>query len=64
MKNIYYVIINFNTFLAKIQEVPKVPDSPKPNVVQNGESNEDVLMANRLRLAQKMSGPKKKADKQ
>lgn len=44
--------------------MPKVPDSPKPNVIQNGEMNEDILMANRLRLAQKMSGPKKKADKQ
>ncbi|XP_003425102.1 signal recognition particle receptor subunit alpha homolog isoform X2 [Nasonia vitripennis] len=46
-------------------EVPKVPDSPKPATVQNGVLDEDILLANRLKLAQKMaSGPKKKADKQ
>ena len=50
---------------AKTEEVPKVPDSPKPVAVQNGGLDEDILLANRLKLAQKMSsGPKKKADKQ
>ena len=44
--------------------MPKVPDSPKPVVVQNGELDEEVLIANRMKLLQKMSGPKKKADKQ
>ena len=43
--------------------MPKIPESPKL-VVQNGEVSEDVLMANRMKLAQKMAGPKKKADKQ
>ncbi|XP_012254316.1 signal recognition particle receptor subunit alpha homolog [Athalia rosae] len=48
---------------VKIQEPVKI-DPPKPSPVTNGEVDEDILAANRLKLAQKMGGPKKKADKQ
>lgn len=30
----------------------------------NGELDEEILIANRMKLAQKMAGQKKKADKQ
>ncbi|XP_014207744.1 signal recognition particle receptor subunit alpha homolog isoform X2 [Copidosoma floridanum] len=50
---------------TKTQEVPKVPDSPKAAPFLNGELNEDTMLANRMKLVQKMAtGPKKKADKQ
>lgn len=48
---------------VKIQEAPKA-EPPKQTISQNGELDEDTLMANRMKLAQKMSGSKKKADKQ
>ncbi|XP_012215279.1 signal recognition particle receptor subunit alpha homolog isoform X2 [Linepithema humile] len=48
---------------AKIQEIPK-QELPKQQVEHNGELDEEILIANRMKLAQKMSGQKKKADKQ
>ncbi|KAJ8684405.1 hypothetical protein QAD02_020197 [Eretmocerus hayati] len=48
---------------SKFQDVPKIPDSPKPNPI-NGNADEDILIANRVKLATKMSSSKKKADKQ
>ncbi|XP_046432998.1 signal recognition particle receptor subunit alpha homolog isoform X1 [Neodiprion fabricii] len=47
----------------KIQE-PVKPDVPKQSPVTNGELDEETLLANRLKLVQKIAGPKKKADKQ
>ncbi|XP_014467348.1 PREDICTED: signal recognition particle receptor subunit alpha homolog isoform X2 [Dinoponera quadriceps] len=48
---------------AKIQEIPK-QEPLKQQVVHNGELDEETLIANRMKLAQKMAGQKKKADKQ
>lgn len=48
---------------AKIQEAPK-PNLLKQQAEHNGELDEEILIANRMKLAQKMTGPKKKADKQ
>ncbi|XP_015594091.1 signal recognition particle receptor subunit alpha homolog isoform X2 [Cephus cinctus] len=48
---------------VKIQE-PLKPEPPKPANNQNGELDEEILMANRLKLAQKLTGQKKKAEKQ
>ncbi|XP_012247434.1 signal recognition particle receptor subunit alpha homolog isoform X1 [Bombus vosnesenskii] len=47
----------------KIQEVPK-QDLSNNQVNHNGEMDEEVLIANRMKLAQKMNNQKKKADKQ
>lgn len=48
---------------AKVQEVSK-SESSKSQVSSNGEVDEETLIANRIKLAQKLSGQKKKADKQ
>ncbi|XP_020292305.1 signal recognition particle receptor subunit alpha homolog [Pseudomyrmex gracilis] len=56
-------VINSNGDYAKLQEITK-QEVPKQTVVHNGELEEDVLIANRMKLAQKMVGQKKKADKQ
>ncbi|XP_043487834.1 signal recognition particle receptor subunit alpha homolog isoform X2 [Polistes fuscatus] len=48
---------------AKVQEVPKL-ESSKSQISSNGEVDEETLIANRMKLAQKLSGQKKKADKQ
>ncbi|XP_018047606.1 PREDICTED: signal recognition particle receptor subunit alpha homolog isoform X1 [Atta colombica] len=48
---------------TKIQDVPK-QELPKHQVEHNGELDEETLIANRMKLAQKMAGQKKKADKQ
>ncbi|XP_029172260.1 signal recognition particle receptor subunit alpha homolog isoform X2 [Nylanderia fulva] len=48
---------------AKIQEPPK-QELLKQQTEHNGELDEEVLLANRLKLAQKKAGQKKKADKQ
>lgn len=45
----------------------KVQETPKQKLLQaehNGELDEEILIANRMKLAQKMTGQKKKADKQ
>ncbi|XP_012215278.1 signal recognition particle receptor subunit alpha homolog isoform X1 [Linepithema humile] len=56
--------INSNgDYHTKIQEIPK-QELPKQQVEHNGELDEEILIANRMKLAQKMSGQKKKADKQ
>lgn len=47
----------------KIQEVPK-QDLSNNQVNHNGEMDEEVLIANRMKLAQKMNNQKKKIDKQ
>ncbi|XP_071859124.1 signal recognition particle receptor alpha isoform X1 [Bombus fervidus] len=47
----------------KIQEIPK-QDLSNNQVNHNGEVNEEVLIANRMKLAQKMNNQKKKVDKQ
>ncbi|XP_003398024.4 signal recognition particle receptor subunit alpha homolog isoform X1 [Bombus terrestris] len=47
----------------KIQEVPK-QDLSNNQVNHNGEMDEEVLIANRMKLAQKMNNQKKKVDKQ
>ncbi|XP_060814784.1 signal recognition particle receptor subunit alpha homolog isoform X1 [Bombus pascuorum] len=47
----------------KIQEIPK-QDLSNNQVNHNGEMNEEVLIANRMKLAQKMNNQKKKVDKQ
>lgn len=54
--------------LAKPKESPKSapepPSSPKTNKVSNGEEiDEEILQANRLKFAQKISGGKKAKDK-
>nr|KAF7390690.1 hypothetical protein H0235_017852 [Vespula pensylvanica] len=49
---------------AKVQEISKQLDFPKSQINHNGEVDEETLIANRMRLAQKLSGQKKKADKQ
>ncbi|KAF7379603.1 hypothetical protein HZH66_014974 [Vespula vulgaris] len=49
---------------AKVQEISKQLDFPKSQTNHNGEVDEETLIANRMRLAQKLSGQKKKADKQ
>lgn len=48
---------------AKIQDIPK-QQLPKQQVEHNGEIDEETLITNRMKLAQKMAGQKKKADKQ
>lgn len=48
--------------IAKIQDIPK-QESLK-QVEYNGELDEEILITNRMKLAQKMAGQKKKADKQ
>ncbi|XP_011869632.1 PREDICTED: signal recognition particle receptor subunit alpha homolog isoform X1 [Vollenhovia emeryi] len=48
---------------TKIQDIPK-QELPKQQVEHNGELNEETLITNRMKLAQKMAGQKKKADKQ
>lgn len=48
---------------AKIQETPK-QELLKQQTEHNGELDEEVLIANRIKLAQKKAGQKKKADKQ
>ncbi|XP_011262966.1 signal recognition particle receptor subunit alpha homolog isoform X2 [Camponotus floridanus] len=47
---------------AKIQETPK--QKLQQQAEHNGELDEEILIANRMKLAQKMAGQKKKADKQ
>ncbi|XP_072750017.1 signal recognition particle receptor subunit alpha homolog isoform X2 [Anoplolepis gracilipes] len=47
---------------AKIQEPPK--QKLDQQAEHNGELDEEILIANRMKLAQKMTGQKKKADKQ
>lgn len=52
-------------FPVKAQESPKPePVAKLPVAEENGNGEDDILLANRLRLAQKMGGPRKKADKQ
>lgn len=46
-----------------MQEISKL-ESPKSQINLNGEVDEEMLIANRMKLAQKLSGKKKKADKQ
>ncbi|KAG5330965.1 SRPRA protein, partial [Acromyrmex heyeri] len=46
---------------TKIQDVPK-QELPKHQAEHNGELDEETLIANRMKLAQKMAGQKKKAD--
>lgn len=53
----------FYGFTAKIQESPK-QELLKQQTEHNGELDEEVLIANRIKLAQKKAGQKKKADKQ
>ncbi|EFN89594.1 signal recognition particle receptor subunit alpha homolog isoform X2 [Harpegnathos saltator] len=48
---------------AKIQENSK-QEPMKQQAVHNGELDEETLIANRMKLVQKMTGQKKKADKQ
>lgn len=48
----------------KIQEPAKVEPPKQQPPVTNGNLDEDILLANRQKLAQRMAGPKKKADKQ
>ncbi|KAL2712243.1 signal recognition particle receptor subunit alpha isoform X2 [Vespula squamosa] len=48
---------------AKAQEISKL-EFPKSQTNHNGEVDEETLIANRMKLAQKLSGQKKKADKQ
>ncbi|XP_011338925.1 signal recognition particle receptor subunit alpha homolog isoform X2 [Ooceraea biroi] len=56
--------INSNgDFQTKIQEISKQEVVKQP-VERNGELDEETLIANRMKLAQKMAGQKKKADKQ
>lgn len=47
---------------AKIQDIPK--QELLKQVEHNGELDEETLITNRMKLAQKMAGQKKKADKQ
>ncbi|XP_077261689.1 signal recognition particle receptor alpha isoform X1 [Temnothorax americanus] len=47
---------------TKIQDIPR-QELPKQQVEHNGELDEETLITNRMKLAQKMAG-KKKADKQ
>lgn len=49
--------------VAKIQEIPK-QEPVKQQALHNGELDEETLIANHMKLAQKMAGQKKKADKQ
>lgn len=55
--------INTKDDQMKIQEVPK-PEIINHQLTQNGELDEETLFANRLKLAQKLSGQKKKVEKQ
>lgn len=50
----------------KVQEAPKqdVQNNQTNNHNHNGEIDEDILIANRLKLAQSMTSQKKKLDKQ
>jgi len=57
MLNVLYFDI-----IAKIQETPK--QKLQQQAEHNGELDEEILIANRMKLAQKMAGQKKKADKQ
>lgn len=63
--NFKFFIRDFFTFklLVSAQEVLQV-EPPKPVQNVNGDVIEDPLMMNRIKLAQKFSGQKKKADKQ
>ncbi|XP_072750016.1 signal recognition particle receptor subunit alpha homolog isoform X1 [Anoplolepis gracilipes] len=55
--------INSNgNYHSKIQEPPK--QKLDQQAEHNGELDEEILIANRMKLAQKMTGQKKKADKQ
>lgn len=54
--------INAKDDQMKIQEVPK-PEVTNHQLIQNGELDEETLFANRLKLAQKLTGQKKKVDK-
>ncbi|XP_017885466.1 signal recognition particle receptor subunit alpha homolog isoform X1 [Ceratina calcarata] len=47
----------------KVQEIPK-QDPPNDEENHNGEIDEEVLLANRIKLAQKRNNQKKKIDKQ
>ncbi|XP_076395567.1 signal recognition particle receptor alpha isoform X1 [Megachile rotundata] len=47
----------------KVQEVPK-QDLVNNQINHNGEINEEILIANRVKLAQKLNNQKKKVDKQ
>ncbi|XP_017885467.1 signal recognition particle receptor subunit alpha homolog isoform X2 [Ceratina calcarata] len=48
---------------VKVQEIPK-QDPPNDEENHNGEIDEEVLLANRIKLAQKRNNQKKKIDKQ
>nr|XP_012152121.1 PREDICTED: signal recognition particle receptor subunit alpha homolog [Megachile rotundata] len=48
---------------VKVQEVPK-QDLVNNQINHNGEINEEILIANRVKLAQKLNNQKKKVDKQ
>lgn len=50
--------------LAKIQEVLKQDLQNNQTNNQNGEIDEETLIANRMKLAQKLNNQKKKVDKQ
>ncbi|XP_029038225.1 signal recognition particle receptor subunit alpha homolog isoform X2 [Osmia bicornis bicornis] len=47
---------------VEVQEVPK-QELPNNQTNHNGEINEEILIANRVRLAQKLNNQKKKVDK-
>lgn len=55
------VIALYFFILVKVTEVPQIIEGPEP--VQNGGIDEGTLVANRMKLAQKMGPPKKKAPK-
>lgn len=48
----------------KIQEVIKQDLQQNNRVNHNGEIDEEILIANRMKLAQKLNNQKKKIDKQ
>lgn len=54
---------NMCVLLAKTQETCKQQEAVK-QPERNGQLDEETLIANRVKLAQKMAGQKKKADKQ
>lgn len=61
----FYVKLNVLYFgtIAKVQETPK-QKLLQQQEEHNGELDEEILIVNRMKLAQKMAGQKKKADKQ
>lgn len=60
---IYIFWFLFNS-VVKIQEVIKQDLQQNNRVNHNGEIDEEILIANRMKLAQKLNNQKKKVDKQ